>query len=165
MQHLHAAHRAADHGKELLDAERVDELLLRAHHVADGDDRKAEIPRAAGGGIELGRAGRAHAAADDIGADEEIALGVEHLAGADENVPPAGLAGHRMRLGDILVAGQRMADQDRVRAVGIELTVGLVCDVIGGESLAGIERERLRDGQAKAWPIVFGGRKPRDGSG
>ena len=92
-----------------------------------------------------------------IGADEEITLGVEQLARPGENVPPAGLAGDRMRLGNILIAGQRMADQDRVRAIGIELAVGLVCDRIGREALAGIERKRLRDGQAIAGPIVFGG--------
>ena len=37
-------------------------------------------------------------------------LGVERTAGADQGFPPAGLAGHRMDIGDMLIAGQRMAD-------------------------------------------------------
>ena len=34
LQHLHAAHRAADHAEQPLDAEMVDQQRLRAHHVA-----------------------------------------------------------------------------------------------------------------------------------
>ena len=121
LQHLHAAHRAADDAEQLLDAEMVDQLLLRAHHVGDGDDRKVEAPGLAGRGVDLRRPGRAHAAAQHVGADQEIALGVEHLARPDQHVPPARLAGDRMRLGDILVAGQRVADQDGVERSALSL--------------------------------------------
>ena len=41
---------------------------------------KVEAVGLAGRGIDLGRAGRAHAAADDIGADDEEAVGVDRLA-------------------------------------------------------------------------------------
>ena len=44
LQHLHAAHRAARHGEEGADAEMVEQHGLRAHHVANGDDRKIETP-------------------------------------------------------------------------------------------------------------------------
>src|SRR3546814_6877050 len=44
LQHLHAAHRAADDAEQLVDAEPVDQQLLRAHHVGDGDYRKVERP-------------------------------------------------------------------------------------------------------------------------
>ncbi len=134
LQHLHPAHRAADDAEELLDAEMVDEALLRPHHVGDGDEREGQAPGLAGRRIDLGRAARSHAAAEHVGADEEIAFGVEHLAGPDENVPPAGLAGDRVRLGDILVAGQGMADEDRVGAVGVELAIGLIGDRIGRQA-------------------------------
>ena len=42
LQHLHAPHRAADHGEEPLDAELIQKPRLHPDHVADGDDRKAE---------------------------------------------------------------------------------------------------------------------------
>ena len=134
LQHLHAAHRAADHAEQLLDAEMIDQQLLRPHHVADRDDRKIERPRLAGRRVDLLRAGGAHAAAEHIGADQEIALGVEHVAGPDQRGPPPGMAGDRVRVGDVLVAGQRVADQDRVAALGVERAVGLIGD-----------RERRRD--------------------
>ena len=117
LQHLHAAHRAAGDREQRVDAEMVEQHRLRAHHVADGDDRKIEAPRLAGLRIGRGRPGRAHAAADHVRADDEIALGVDRLAGADHGLPPARLAGDRMHVGDMLVAGQRVADQDGVAAL------------------------------------------------
>ena len=116
-QHLHAAHRAADHRKQLVDAEMIDQHRLRAHHVADGDDRQVEPVGLAGRRIGRGRAGRAEAAADDVRADDEEAVGVDDLAGADQHLPPARLAGDRIGVGDVLVAGQRMADQHGVGLV------------------------------------------------
>ena len=68
----------------------------------------------AGRRVGRGRTGRAHAAAEDVGADDEEAVGVDRLAGADHQLPPAGLAGDRIDVGDMLVAGQRMADQHGV---------------------------------------------------
>ena len=46
-------------------------------------------------------------------------------------------------LGDVLVAGQRVADQDRIRPRGVERAVGLVGDLQVIEPPAGIEKERL----------------------
>ena len=97
----------------------------------------------AGRRMGRGRAGGAHAGAEHIGADDEIAVGVDRLAGADHGLPPAGLAGHGMAVEDVLVAGQRMADQHGVAARGIERAVGLVGDLERAERHAGIELERL----------------------
>ena len=143
LQRLHAAHRAADHAEQRLDAEAIEQHGLRAHHVGNGDDRKIQPPQFAGGRIGRGRPGRAHAAADHVGADDEVAVGIERAAGTDHGFPPARLAGHRMHVGDMLIAGQRMADQNGVGAVGIELAIGLVGDLERREIDAAIELQRL----------------------
>ena len=143
LQRLHAAHRAADHAEQRLDAQPIDQHGLRAHHVGNGDDRKIQPPHLAGRGIGRGRPGRAHAAADHVGADDEVLVGVERPAGADHGLPPAGLAGHRMHIGDVLVAGQRVADQNGVGAIGIEFAIGLVGDLERREIDAAIELQRL----------------------
>ena len=96
-----------------------------------------------GGRVGRGRPGRAHAAADHIRADDEILLGIERAAGADHGFPPARLAGHRMHIGDMLIAGQRMADQNGVGAIGVEFAIGLVGDLERLKIDAAIERQRL----------------------
>ncbi len=149
LQRLHAAHRAADHAEQRLDAEPVDQHGLRAHHVGNGDDRKIQPPQFAGGGIGRGRPGRAHAAADHVRADDEVTVGIERAAGTDHGFPPAGLAGHRMDVGDVLIAGQRMADQDGVGAIGIELAIGLIGDLERREIDAAIELQRLVDAELR----------------
>ena len=46
LQHLHAAHRTAGDREQRVDAEMIEQHRLRAHHVADGDDREFEGRRA-----------------------------------------------------------------------------------------------------------------------
>ncbi|MFK4491274.1 hypothetical protein ABIA45_006352 [Bradyrhizobium sp. USDA 336] len=136
--------------------EPVDQHRLRAHHVRNGDDGEVEAPDLAGGGIDRRRPGRTHAAADHVGADDEVVLGIDGAAGADQRLPPAGLAGDRMDVGDMLVAGQRMTDQHGVGAIGVELAIGLVGDLERGEIDAAIEPQRLLSAEMRnqrAWMI------------
>ena len=72
LQHLHAAHGAAEHAEQALDPEPVEQHRLGAHHVADGDEREIEAPGRARRRVGRGRAGRAHAAAEHVGADDEV---------------------------------------------------------------------------------------------
>ena len=89
LERLHAAHRAADGGQQLADAEVVEQQHLGVHHVLDGDHREVGAVGPAGGRV-LGRGPRAAAAAaDDVGADDEVLVGVQPLARADHHVPPA----------------------------------------------------------------------------
>ena len=143
LQRLHAAHRSADHAEQRIDAQPIDQHGLRAHHVGNGDDGKIQPPHLAGGRIGRGRAGRAHAAADHVRADDEIFVGIERTAGTDHGLPPAGLAGHRMHIGDVLIAGQRMADQNGVGAIGVEFAIGLVGDLERRKVDAAIELQGL----------------------
>ena len=90
----------------------------------------------------------AHAGADHVRADHEIALGVDRPARPDHGLPPARLLGHRMDVGDVLVAGEGVADQHRVAALGVERAVGLIGDLERGEIDAGIEPKRLVHAEA-----------------
>src|SRR4029079_544013 len=134
---------AAKHAEQLGDAEMVQQSRLRADHVAYGDDWEVETKRAACGRVGRARPGRAHAAAEDIGAQHEIAVGVDRLARADHGLPPARLAGDRMEVCNMLVASQRMADEHEVRLGGIKLAISLIGDRKLRELAPAVERQLL----------------------
>ena len=149
LQRLHAAHRTADDAEQRLDAEPIDQHGLRAHHVGNGDDGEIEPPQLSGGGVDRCRPGRAHAAADHVGADDEVAVGVERPARPDHGLPPALLARDRVHIVDMLIAGQRMADQDGVGAIGIQFAIGLIADLERRQVDAAIELQRLLDAELR----------------
>src|SRR6516162_8777564 len=84
--------------------------------------------------------GLVEAGAEHVRANDEIAFGVDRPAGADHGFPPARLLRHRMEVGDVLVAGQGVADQHRVAALGIERTIGLVTNLEWSKIDTGVER-------------------------
>jgi hypothetical protein len=55
-----------------------------------------------------------------------MARWIDGLSFADQPRPPARLSRHRMGRCDILIPGQRMADQDRIRFVGVEGAIGFI---------------------------------------
>ena len=59
-------------------------------------------------------------------------------------------------LADVLVAGQRVGDEDGVRLGGVELAVGLVGDAEGREQLVAVEPQRLARGNVEV--VAAGGR-------
>src|SRR5690606_19655693 len=99
--------------------------------------------------IHRGRPGGAEAAANDIRADDEEPVGINGLAWTYQRAPPARLAGDRMDAGHMLVAGKRVADEDCIRLVGIELATGLVGDLKARKLDAGIEAQWLVGTEAK----------------
>ena len=149
LQHLHAAHRTADHAEQCLDLQPVEQHGLRADHVGNGDDGKIQPPRLAGGRIGRGRTGRAHAAADHVRTDDEVLVSIERPAGTDHDLPPAGLAGQRMQIGDMLIERQRVADQNDVGAIGIQFAISLIGDLERREIDTAIEFQRLIDAERR----------------
>ncbi|KAG1241716.1 hypothetical protein G6F68_016537 [Rhizopus microsporus] len=87
--------------------------------------RKRGAPGLAGGGVDAGRARRPEARAQVVDADHEENVGVHRLAGAHHVVPPPHVAGVVRRLPRHIVRViERMADQDRVGALGVQRAVG-----------------------------------------
>jgi hypothetical protein len=69
----------------------------------------------------------------------QVPVRVDRPARPDDPLPPAGLAGTGMRAGDMMVAGQGVADQDRgARGIAISLVRHLKLR----QGRAAIERER-----------------------
>ena len=134
-QGLVPAERTADDRQQLADAKLIQQPPLHFHHVADGDGGEVAAVGLAGGGVEAAGAGGAAAAAQQIGADDKVAVGVNRLARAHRDVPPAGIV-LLVVLGHVRIAADGMADQDGVVARGVELAVGLVSDRDAGKLAA-----------------------------
>ena len=126
LQHLHAAHRAAKHAKQRLNAQMVNQQILCAHHIGNGDDRKIQPIRAAAIRFVALRAGRAATSAQYIGANDEIFIGIDNTARPDHLRPPALFIGQRIIPRRMLVAGQRMANENGIAFVFIERAVSAI---------------------------------------
>lgn len=77
-------------------------------------------------------------------ADDEVAVGIERPAGADDVVPPADVVRCvGVMAGDVVVAGERVADENGVRLGGVERAVGLVDQIVGRQSATAAQVQRL----------------------
>ena len=122
----------------------IDQRRLRPHHVADGHDRESAGSRAgrSSGSVSSGPVVPMQSA-EHVDADDEVARRIEHLARADDALPPAVLAGHRMcgrrRTGRRSAAWQIRTAFD---LSAFSVAVGLVGDAIGSEIDAAVEPQR-----------------------
>ena len=92
----------------------------------DGDGRKVHAVRLAGFGPGRHRAGRAVAAAQHVGTNDEEFVRINRLARANVEIPPAGTPRVRVKAGDMRRARQGVADQDGVVAPGRERAQRLI---------------------------------------
>ncbi len=162
---LHAAEAAAHDRGEALDAEIIGEPCLRIDPILDGDDGKVRAPGLDRRRIDRRGTGRTEAAAQVVDADDEKPRRVDRLARSHHVVPPTfavGLTG--VCAGDMMRRVQRMADQNRVGPVRIELAIGLVHQLERGQDCARRERKRFRERGAprlndadRAWRLSHDG--------
>ncbi len=144
LQRLHAAERAADRAAQPLDAEVPAERPVHRHEILHRDRREAQPVRAC---RSRGRASSGPVVPlqppsrfDEITKQRSVSIGlpgpiiVSHQPG---RVP--GPDACRVR-----VAGQRVADVDGVRALGVERAVRLVGDLDRRERRARCEHQRVR---------------------
>src|SRR5262245_20531717 len=121
----------------------VEQHGLRAHHVADCNDRKIKAPWFACFRIRRRWPGGAHASTQNIRADHKIALGIDRPAGADHRFPPARFPRYRMHTGAVLVSCEGMTNQHGIRTLRVECAIGLEGNLEWREIDAGVEFERL----------------------
>ena len=99
--------------------------MLYLDHVANRDDREVGAVRFAARRVDAARARRSPAPAQQIRADHKKPFGVNPFAGPHQHVPPAGIV-LLVVAGNVRIAADGMADQNRIVAGRIELAVGLV---------------------------------------
>ena len=102
----------------------IDQPPLHFDDVADGDGGEVGGIAAAGGRVDGVGPGRAAAAAQDVRTNDEVAIGVDGLARANQDIPPAGVIVGVVP-GNVRIARKRMADQHGVVALRAKLAVGL----------------------------------------
>ena len=137
---LHSAHRPAGDREQSGNAEMPNQHFLDAHHVGDRNAGKRHGPRTSGFRIDGAGSGGAAAASQNVRADDEIPVGVERLSGTDHALPPAALPA------PVRVAGERVADQDRVIFRRVQFAVSFIGDLYGREGRAAIEVDAFERG-------------------
>ncbi len=154
LERLHPSHRPADDRQQALDAEVVEKMGLRAHHVADRHDGERQPVRPPRSRVDRGRPRAAVARSDHVRADDEIFLRVQRAARTDQEVPPPRLLLRRIlprkesrRVG---APGEGVLDQDGVAPLPVELPVRLVGERDGPELPPDVEGHlvgRLGEGE------------------
>ena len=115
-------------------------LLIQSFTVTTGKSAPYSCPFRVG----AQRAGAAGAAAQVVEPDNEEAVGVHGFAGADHAVPPAGVfVVGVVAAGDVVVAGECVADQYGVGFVGVECAVGFHHQIEARQGLAVLQDKRL----------------------
>ena len=136
---------------ELLDAEVIEERNLGVDEIGGVEVGKGRAKGLAGFGIDGSRAGGAVAAAEVVGADDEKAVGIDGLAGADEGRPPAGVDFFGPGIdpfrwvgvgaGGVMGSRERVVKENSVGSVFVEGAPGGVGKLCSGNASAFAESE------------------------
>ena len=140
LRRQHSAHRTADHGKQFLDSEVVDQEFLRPYHVLNRNDGKIHTVRLSGIRINGTGTGRAGTSAENIAADDEVFFRVERPAGTDHFIPPAGLAViFAVTPGKMRISGQSVFHENGIGRIHVQRAVSLVTDVQITQRLSAVQ--------------------------
>lgn len=120
-----------------------DQTFLGANHISNGDDGEVHVVRFAGVRIDGLGAGGSGTAADDVGTDDKIFIGVDRLAGADHFVPPARFFILRgVPAANVGIAGKGVRNQNCIGSISVESSSRFIADVDIFEFPAAIQRQR-----------------------
>lgn len=145
LESLHSAHGSADDGKKSFDPEAVrHQPMLGIHHVRDSHDGKVEIVGVARFGVYGRRTTGALAAANTIRANDKESGGVDRFTGSNDIVPPASFTvAEAMDAGGMVIATEGMTNENGIRFVRIQFTVGFVTEGKAGKLFAGFKAKRF----------------------
>lgn len=127
-------------------AEVVEEAGVGFDEIGDGEAGESGAVVFSGARIVGRGAGGAVAAAEVVGADDEIFVGVDHFAGADEVFPPAVVeffspaladgGDFRIVARDVMSAGKSVENEDDVVFFGVQSAPSFVGEGVAGYGLA-----------------------------
>ena len=164
LERLHAAEAAPDHRCPALDAEAIGQGGLGVHPIRDRHRGKVRAVGPPRGRIQTRGPGAAVAAPEIIQGDDKEAIRVDGFARANGRIPPAGLRILEVVVArGVVMAGEGMADQKGVAAVGVQGAVALIDQRIGGQALAASQGKGARKIRAfrryKADGVLIAGRR------
>ena len=107
---------------------------MRLYHVADRDKREIRSVGLARARIVAARTSAAIAGADDVGADDKVAIRIEQTTGTKNSAPPV----RHIRIGC-----KSMAHPNHIVAFGIEGAVSMICNGQLRQNSSCFQRERL----------------------
>ena len=122
----------------------IHQFFLRVDHIGNRENGKIHSVLLAGSRVLRTGARGAGTAANDVGTDDEVFVGVECFAGTDHCVPPAGLfIGFGVVARNMRVTGKRVFDQNCIVAFRREPTVSFITEIDRGEELSALKAQPL----------------------
>src|SRR5208337_249083 len=119
----------------------IDEESLAIHHIVYRYKRETQAVRFSRDSIDARRTRRTLTAPQNVGAYNEIFIGIEAFCRTNHTVPPSRLPGPPVKACSIGISRKSVDDQDRIGAVTVEFAVSFVGDRDRFEFLAALQQK------------------------